>query len=700
MNKSTGLVSRSAVIFSLKMFLASILAWWISLRFGLEKPYWAIGTVYIVSSPLSGVSSSKALYRLLGTLLGGIAAVVLIPNLVSSPELLSLTVALWVGGCLFISQFDRTPRSYVFMLAGYTVCLAGLPNVTQPENTFLYAVARVQEIGIGVICAAVVSRVVFPSHAGPVLHGRVMSWLDNAARLTAETLSGRAEMQDGERAQRQLAADAVDMRGFTTHIGYDTSHHRDLMQMLTALQRRMIELLPPLSGLADQLSALRASDCRSDRLDDLVQRTVDWIEAPGNLDIAAGEQLKVEAQALEIEGSVRSGWDGNLITNAAYRLGQTLSVWQDCAVLQGDLSSGSLRSERARQILAAMPEQASHVDVGRAALAGLSATVSILIASAFWISTGWSAGLGLAEFSGVYCCILAMADNIVPALRKFLILVIYATILGGIAQFAILPFLTGFWPLVACFGLILIPTGILMATPRTFMIGLALGLNFVFVVMPTPELSLNFQSFLENNISSALAIVVAIVGCGLVRSLGAETWAKWLVRNAWGRIVGLVNQPTPASHVRLAQQLIDILGQIAPRLAGVPEGSKIRAVNLLRDLRAGLNVTDIRELRDELSPQAVRHVDVLLAAISDYYTALRGASGATPERIIRAIDDCLSDPACFPEPTTATDTSPRDLQRALVALRLCLAPDLPAPERVVRISSGYAGHKMNEVPAT
>ncbi|MBN9116049.1 MAG: FUSC family protein, partial [Pandoraea sp.] len=41
-------------IFSIKAFLASMLALYIALALGLPRPYWAMATVYIVSHPLTG----------------------------------------------------------------------------------------------------------------------------------------------------------------------------------------------------------------------------------------------------------------------------------------------------------------------------------------------------------------------------------------------------------------------------------------------------------------------------------------------------------------------------------------------------------------------------------------------------------------------------------------------------------------------
>jgi uncharacterized membrane protein YccC len=77
-------------------------------------PYWTMTSVYITSNPLTGATGSRARYRMLGTLIGAAGTIVLVPNLVSAPELLSLAIALWVGVFLYFSLIDGTPRAYVF----------------------------------------------------------------------------------------------------------------------------------------------------------------------------------------------------------------------------------------------------------------------------------------------------------------------------------------------------------------------------------------------------------------------------------------------------------------------------------------------------------------------------------------------------------------------------------------------------------
>ena len=155
------LVRHADLIFALKTFAASMLALVIALAMDLPRPYWAMATVYITSQPLAGATSSKAFFRVIGTLVGATVTVAPVPNLIDAPELLCLAIALWVGLCLYV-RLDGTPRSYLFMLAGYTVALIGFPAVSEPGAIFDTAVARVEEISLGIICASLVSPSSFP----------------------------------------------------------------------------------------------------------------------------------------------------------------------------------------------------------------------------------------------------------------------------------------------------------------------------------------------------------------------------------------------------------------------------------------------------------------------------------------------------------------------------------------------------------
>src|SRR5262249_3019610 len=105
------------IIFSINCYIATILALFIAFSLDLKTPAWSMLTVYLTSQPLSGALRAKAVYRVIGTFIGGAAMIAIVPNLVDAPELTTLTIILWVSLCVFVSLLDRTPRSYMFVLS-------------------------------------------------------------------------------------------------------------------------------------------------------------------------------------------------------------------------------------------------------------------------------------------------------------------------------------------------------------------------------------------------------------------------------------------------------------------------------------------------------------------------------------------------------------------------------------------------------
>src|ERR1700759_4479100 len=244
-------------IFSAKTFASSMLALWIALRLGLDRPYWAMATAYIVAQPLTGAMRSKSAYRFYGTLLGAVACLALIPNLVDAPVVLIAALSLWIGGCIYFSVLDRTPRSYVFLLAGYSVALIGFPLVDAPDTVWDVVLARVEEITLGIVCTTVIGSVVFPIPLGPALTARLDNWIQNAADWTVGGLSLAADRGAAAAPRRKVAGDAVEIAALATHLAYDTSNLQTATVPVAILHQRVVLLLPVVSGAADRIRTLR-----------------------------------------------------------------------------------------------------------------------------------------------------------------------------------------------------------------------------------------------------------------------------------------------------------------------------------------------------------------------------------------------------------------------------------------------------------
>lgn len=262
--------TRAELLFSGKSFAAAMLAMYLASRAGLPRPFWALMTTYVVAHPLAGAVRSKALYRFCGTLIGSTATVLLVPALSNAPELLTLVLALWVGLCLCISLFDRTPRSYVFMLAGYTAALIGFPSVQTPLVLFDTAVARVEEIGLGIFCATLVHSLVFPAGLAPTVLGLLDRTLVDARKWLGDLLqprgqggrSGEADPRRLDDDRRRLAGDITQLRLLSTHVPFDTTHLRWTAGAIRAMQDRVAALTPALSAVEDRLQALEQAEGR------------------------------------------------------------------------------------------------------------------------------------------------------------------------------------------------------------------------------------------------------------------------------------------------------------------------------------------------------------------------------------------------------------------------------------------------------
>jgi uncharacterized membrane protein YccC len=263
--------TRAEILFSAKSFAAAMLAMYLASRAGLPRPFWALMTTYVVAHPLAGAVRSKALYRFCGTLIGSTATVLLVPALSNAPELLTLVLALWVGLCLCISLFDRTPRSYVFMLAGYTAALIGFPSVQTPLVLFDTAVARVEEIGLGIFCATLVHSLVLPAGLAPTVLGLLDRTLVDARKWLGDLLqpAGRGGQSSGNAAadtkrldddRRRLAGDITQLRLLSTHVPFDTTHLRWTAGAIRAMQDRVAALTPALSAVEDRLQALEQAE--------------------------------------------------------------------------------------------------------------------------------------------------------------------------------------------------------------------------------------------------------------------------------------------------------------------------------------------------------------------------------------------------------------------------------------------------------
>jgi uncharacterized membrane protein YccC len=661
------------LIFALKTFLGAMLALAIAFWLGLDNPYWCMATAYIVAQPLTGAMRSKALYRFIGTLFGGIAAVALVPNLVNAPLLLSLALAIWIGLCLYLSLLDRSPRAYLFMLAGYTAGIIGFPSVSQPNLIFQTALTRVEEISIGIACTTLVGTLFFPRPLGPVLAARILAWLKPAADWAVAALAGRDEDAQTRAARRQLAAEAVDISMMTTQLAYDTSHLQSATAHVQRLRLYVLSLMPVLSSIGDRVAQLKSLNAITPALQALLSDVSDWIANGGSSETP--DRLEASITALESQSEKRISWPGVLRTTLLVRLHELVSmVRQSRAIRAHVVDSAPEPQPAAAHGALASPHQVR--DHGLAVLSAVAAVFATMLVCGFWIVSGWPSGAGAAVMVAVACSFFAAQDDPAPAIALMIRNALIVIVADAIYEFVILPRVETFPELM----LVLLPAGlgvgVLVSRPATFGTGMVMGAVGSTILALSNGYSGNFSDYLNGGIALVFGLASALIITRLIRSVGAAWSARRLLTAGWRDIANAADL-RGAQHDRahLTGIMMDRLGLLMPRLAAVSPGADLAAADALIDLRVGLNVIGMQREMNFLGPIERAQLADVLDGVAAYY---RGDPLKPPsQNLLTAIDRAINTLA--DAIGTTHDRPHREALMMLVGLRLVLFASAPPP---------------------
>lgn len=660
-----------SAILSVNSFIAAALALLVGFGAGLPRPYWAMLTVYIVAQPLTGALRSKAVFRVLGTILGGIAAVALVPPLVNAPELLALALACWVGGCLYLSLLDRTPRSYVFMLAGYTAAIIGFPSVDAPQAVFDTAVSRVEEITVGILCATLVHSIIFPREVSTVLAGRVRGFLRDGRLWIAHALAGRHGPREW-RERHQLAGDVTELQMLATHLPFDTAALASRTRAVRALQDRLALLLPLVSGIDDRLTALRQADALSAALEAAVAATIAMVRI-GRADREGAERLKNQlTAALPPEGAPGAVWPRMLATSAIVRLGEMVDCWQEALELADFLHDPSIgMPAHLDPVVRARTRRPLHRDHGLAALSALALIVAVLGCCTFWIAARWPQGATAAMMTAVFSSFYANQDDPGPALMTFMRWTIVSLPIAAIYLFLILPRIDGFPMLLLALSPFYLTVGYLQGDAHQAPRAMALILGVTGTLALQETFSADFESFINGNLAQIVGIAAALMASRILRTLGAAFSAQRILRQGRRDLVALAEGRMEADRAAWTSLMLDRLGLIAPRLAMVSQGTDTSGADAaMVDLRVGLNVIVLRQIQNETA------LPGLQAVLDELARTYRGGGAAASRPVLLAEIDALIAAVISPDGAAYSPT-PRVVS-ALAGLRRTLFPAAPA----------------------
>src|SRR3954470_20063643 len=231
-----------ALTFAVKTFAASLLALYIAFWAGLDDPRWSFLTVFVVSQPDSGLVLAKSFYRILGTIGGILVATAMVFGLAQHGELFVAAVAVWICFCNFAARAVRNFASYGFQLAGYTVAIVGIPAALVPTGAHPLLVARFTEISLGIVCAALVSRLFLARELSPKLIELVGALARRAERLAPLLLAPEAERERVAAERTELVKAYLEVQTMQSSAYFESAEARILDQPLRTLTEASLDL--------------------------------------------------------------------------------------------------------------------------------------------------------------------------------------------------------------------------------------------------------------------------------------------------------------------------------------------------------------------------------------------------------------------------------------------------------------------------
>lgn len=481
----------ATLAYVLRSVLAASLALWLGFQLHLDSPFSGASTVLLLVQPIQGAVRGKGVYRMLGTLVGMVAAFVLIGLFAQQMLLFIVGIGVWLGLCVGAMTVLRHYQATAAVVAGYTVCLALGPAIVAPEQGFDHIVTRGTAVALGVLSLSLVVTLFSAKTMAHKVRSSLIDACARSARLLAASLMGLEPAQLV--AQRHQLA--IDIGKVDDQLGLGRGESVLIRSRQLAIQ----------AGLAHLQSAVL--DVHPDDPDPAIDPAL-------RARISTGLQ-----QLSECLAQARCDFRA-----AAATLEQLRRWVEDCADSSPHLR---LRSERLDDQLADLGEAllnfasldharraparavGYHRHYADAARNGIRALLAILSAGAIWYFSGWDQGPTLLAVLGPYCTLVATAAAPAQGINGFIRGTLYAIVAAALCKFLLMPQINGF-PL-----LLLVMAGFwsfgIHATsqPRHALQGVAYLIGFNTLVSTGMTATYDFVGFANQ----ALAWIVAMIVC-------------------------------------------------------------------------------------------------------------------------------------------------------------------------------------------
>jgi len=644
-------LAASRWMFALKLYLAAMLAYLVAVHLAFPQSYWAVVTCCALMNPLSGAIRSKAMYRASGTVAAGFGALLLASALADAPSLLLACAGLVSVFAFGVAVLDRTPRAYGFQLFAVTLLLIVASGIDQPQNMFDTAVARICEIGVGLLSCTVVDSILAPRSLAPVMRNRMRSWLKDMQAWIDDTLSDRPEGAVARYDRHRIIADLTALSTLAGQLGFDPFVQAQERQAVFAIQRRLLRMVPLLSAIESHAAAWTAEEKATFR---------DWKRAVA-LRARAGQTADPALESMQ-EKQPGQAWSRLIRRNFIDLTTDLLSLWAETRQIADFLERGAAMPQAlARDVRASRPFPL-WPDFNLAVRVSAGILIAFGTICVLWWATAWTNGASALIMGMVAIAFFGNADKAEQAIGTFLRFAALGSVLGGVLAYGLLPLAENTELFFAVMALVILPIGAWAVTQPRALLMLALAIGNA--NLQAGYAAKGLDGYLSDALATLIGIFLGQLCIALVRETSPAHAVQRLVQQQRREVQAIARGARGNGHDIYISRSLDRAAGIVSRSASHDD----RARRVLAALRGGAAIGRIRPLASRLGGELRTACETILADVYQAREAIR-----TPQ--LRAhIDHALS--AAY----RAGDAAPQGLMRALIGLRLAWFEEAPPPD--------------------
>ena len=650
------LVVRSAgpaLLFGLRLWIAVCLALYVAFFLELDNAFWAGTTAAVVSLPTLGASIRKATFRMIGTVMGAVAIVVLTAWFPQNRAAFIVGLALWGATCGFVGSVLENFASYGAAMAGITAAVIALDELgaTGGPNgqAFMFTVTRATEICIGIACATVVTAGTDFGNARRRLSEQIVMLVSEIATGLIETFtSDSSELMQARAVRRNLTQRVIDLGPLIDEAIGESSDVRYRRHMLLDAVDGFYAALAGWRTVAIELEGKSGDQAQRDA------RTV-LETVPMDLRSAAKKDAVVW---LAFPSDVR-----RMILASVRALVKVRRSTPSLQLLSDHTAEALLGIRRALEglVLLAFPHQLIPrsgdrrlfvPDLFPALINSARVFFTIIAVALFWIATGWPSGATAVTFALVTVTVLSpKGDQAYSGALALLFGAAVGAVLAAIINFAVLPSIESFFGFCAAIGLVLVPIGALELWNAAIFVPMAAF--FLVNLAPANPASYDLGQFYNTALGILVGVGAGVLSFLLLPPLSPTLRARRLLaltlRDLRRLVTGQLRSTSRDWERRMYNRLSALpdqapLLQNARLVAALTVGTEaIRLSSLLRRLDSSLSLEQaLRALVRGNSNAVIEHLAGVDHAVAASTTGDAGVFARLRARAsIRVISDAL-----------------------------------------------------------